>query len=327
MSVVLFFGIGLSISILSCLVVPQYLRSRGFLDMPGARSSHVVPTPKGGGVGMVLALAGMALFSGLSAWLWLPLACLSVLSFANDVRSIAPGLRLLIQGVAALASLGWAWWTGVVSWPLILLVPAIFFVMATANCYNFMDGINGMAGLTGVVALFGLTLYLALTHGMPALFGPLVAVLGAVCAFLPFNVPRARLFMGDVGSIFLGFFIAVSMCLLSRSWNEFLPFTALLFPFYADEAVSVIVRVQRRESLLRPHRLHLYQILANEAGFAHWKISLSYCCIQACVALLAVFVASHGPWAVLAMLSAAFAFWGGTQYTIMRHYGLVPKDI
>lgn len=320
MNMIVFFGIGLVAGVLSCLFVPQYLRLRGFVDMPGARSSHALPTPKGGGVGFVLAFVSAALITGLPAWLWIPLVVLSVLSFVNDIRSISPGQRLLAQALAAGISAGWAWWMGLVVWPFFLLVPAVFFVMATANCYNFMDGINGMAGMTGLVALVGLGIHC--TNHTPGLPGPLVAVLGAVCAFLPFNVPRARLFMGDVGSIFLGFFIALSICLCSRSWAEFLACAALLFPFYADEAVSVLVRLRRRQSLLQPHRLHGYQILANEAGIAHWKVSLGYCSIQAGVAFSAACLSSYGLWPVLIMLIGALSFWAWAQYTIMRRYGV-----
>lgn len=83
--------------------------------------------------------------------------------------------------------------------------------------------------------------------------------------------------------------------------------------------------MRRGQSLLRPHRLHLYQILANEAGVPHWKVSLAYGIIQTVVAVLAAFLARRGPWAVLAMLVSVFAFWTVIQYWIMHRYLALPK--
>ncbi|MDO9582815.1 MAG: hypothetical protein Q7J24_06860, partial [Desulfomicrobium sp.] len=204
--------------------MPRYLTRAGFLDLPGARSSHARPTPKGGGVGMVLAFVWVAIATGLSPFLWIPLLALAILSFANDLRSISAGVRLAAQFMAALLALGGALWAGHASWSVFLLVPALFFVVATTNCYNFMDGINGIAGITAVVAFASLLVFGGASDIF--LFYPIMAVMGALLGFLPFNLPRARLFMGDVGSIFLGFLFALSVCLLARTWTEFLVFAS-----------------------------------------------------------------------------------------------------
>lgn len=242
---------------------------------------------------------------------------LAILSFVNDLRSISAGVRLAAQFLAALFVLGGALWTGQAAWPMLLLFPALFFVVATTNCYNFMDGINGMAGLTGVVA-FASLLYFG--HALDSsLFYPLMSVMGALLGFLPFNLPRARLFMGDVGSIFLGFLFAVSVCLLARSWSEFFVFASFLFPFYADEAVTVVERLWRRESLLVPHRRHLYQFLVNERGIAHWKVSAAYGFVQMIVALLAVEVAAYGFWMVLGIDILLLLLWAFTHYALKRN--------
>jgi Fuc2NAc and GlcNAc transferase len=269
-------------------------------------------------VGLVLAFAGGAIATGLSPFLWIPLLALAILSFANDLSHISAGLRLVAQFVAALLALGGALWLGHASWSVSLLFPTLFFVVATTNCFNFMDGINGIAGITALVA-FACLLFFGGAADTP-LYNPIVAVMGALLGFLPSNLPRARLFMGDVGSIFLGFLFALSVCLLPRTWTEFLVFASFLFPFYADEAVTVVERLWRGESLLAPHRRHLYQFLANERGIAHWKVSVSYGVIQLLVAFLVVSVAEYGFWAVFGIDAVLLLVWAFTHYAFKRNF-------
>jgi len=320
----LYFLAGLVLSIPCCILVPRYLARAGFLDLPGARSSHARPTPKGGGVGMVLAFVWVAIATGLAPLLWIPLLALAILSFANDLHSISAGMRLAAQFTAALLVLGGTLWAGHASWPVFLLLPALFFVVATTNCYNFMDGINGMAGITAVVAFAGLFFF----GGAAAtpLSSPIMAVMGALLGFMPFNLPRAKLFMGDVGSIFLGFLFATSVCLIARSWTEFFVFASFLFPFYADEAVTVAERLWRGESLLAPHRRHLYQFLANERGIAHWKVSAAYGLIQILVAALVVIGGRHGLWSVLGIDLALLTMWAAAHYFLKQKFYFEHKD-
>jgi Fuc2NAc and GlcNAc transferase len=314
----LYFLVGLLLSIPCCILVPRYLTRAGYLDLPGERSSHARPTPKGGGVGLVLAFVWIAIATGLSPFLWIPLLALAILSFANDLRHISAGLRLAAQFVAALLALGGALWLGHASWSVFLLFPAVFFVVATTNCYNFMDGINGIAGITALIAFACLLIFGGAAN--TPLFNPIVAGMGALLGFLPFNLPRARLFMGDVGSIFLGFLFALSVCLLARTWTEFLVFASFLFPFYADEAVTVVERLWRGESLLAPHRRHMYQFLANERGITHCKVSVSYGVIQLLVAFLVVSVAKHGFWAVFGIDAVLLLAWAFTHYALKRNF-------
>lgn len=324
MGAALYFLAGLLLSIPCCILVPRYLARAGFLDLPGERSSHVRPTPKGGGVGLVVAFVWVAVVIGLPLFFWLPLLALAVLSFVNDLRSISAGVRLAAQFMAAFLALGGALWAGHISWPVFLILPALFFVVATTNCYNFMDGINGLAGITAVVA-FACLLVFGGVADTPLLY-PILAVMGALLGFLPFNLPRAKLFMGDVGSIFLGFLFGLSVCLLAVSWTEFLVFASFLFPFYADEAVTVVERLWRGESLLAPHRRHLYQFLANERGIAHWKVSALYGLIQVFVALLAVAAGRLGFWSVLGIDAALLTMWTAVHYFLKRKLYYEHKD-
>lgn len=323
---ILYLCAGVLLSTPCCILIPHLLTRAGFLDMPGERSSHVRPTPKGGGVGFVLAFVWVALTVGLLSFFWLPILALAALSFVNDLRSISAGTRLIAQFAAAFFVLGSAWWTGLVSWPVLALFPALFFVVGTTNCYNFMDGINGLAGITGLIAFASLLIFGGTAVSLPDFSYPIMAVIGAILAFLPFNLPRARLFMGDVGSIFLGFLFAVMLCLLARSWTDFLVFASFLFPFYADEAVTVVERLWRGESLLAPHRRHLYQFLANELGIPHWKVSAAYGVIQILVAVLVVIVGKHGFWSVLGIDVALLSIWATVHYFLKRKFYFNQKD-
>lgn len=326
MDAVLFLLAGTLVSVPCCIVVPRLLARAGFLDIPGERSSHVRPTPKGGGVGMVLAFIWAAIFTGIPMYFWLPPAALAGLSFVNDLRGMAPKVRLLAHVTAAAVVLAGAWWSGAVAWSGWLLLPAVVFVAATANCYNFMDGINGIAGISGIVAFSCLIVSGSMESVPFPLLLPTVALIGGLIGFLPFNLPRARLFMGDAGSISLGFLFAVGVCVLARSWTEFFVLASFLYPFYADEAVTMMERIWRRESLVQPHRRHLYQFLANELGFAHWKVSAAYAALQIAIAALAVMAGRHGLPALLSLLFALLAVWMvvhlGLKYRFsMRHEG------
>ncbi|KAF5048287.1 Undecaprenyl-phosphate alpha-N-acetylglucosaminyl 1-phosphate transferase [anaerobic digester metagenome] len=309
---------GVLVSVPCCVIVPRLLAHGGFLDMPGERSSHVRPTPKGGGVGIVLTFTAVAVARDVPMHLWLPLCALAALSFANDLRGIAPDRRLAAQVLAAAVALGGAWWFGSIAWSGLLLLPAVLFVVGTTNCFNFMDGINGIAGICGVTALSGLIAYGVMVDAQLLL--PVAAVIGGVIGFLPFNMPRARLFMGDAGSIFLGFLFAVTVCISSRSWTEYFVLASFLYPFYADEAVTMAERIWRGESLMQPHRRHLYQFLANELGVAHWKVSAGYGLVQLVVIMLAVVAGRQGLWAVLALDLVLLGVWAGVHWNVKRRF-------
>jgi Fuc2NAc and GlcNAc transferase len=311
---------GALVSLPCFLMLPRLLARLGFLDVPGERSSHSRPTPKGGGLAFVVAFGLACGMVGLPVFMWLPLLGVAILSFANDLQGIAPPVRLAAQFAGAVVTLVGIWWTGSAHWNVLLLLPAAVFVVGTCNCYNFMDGINGIAGISGIVAL-GCLMVFGDAGGVAIDVLPcLAAVIGALIAFLPFNVPKARLFMGDVGSIFIGFLFATAVSLMARTWTGFFVLASFLYPFYADEAVTMAERVWRKESLLQPHRRHLYQFLANERGIAHWKVSAAYGLIQFVVAWCAVQAGQHGLVAVLGMDTVLLAIWGGTHWILKRRF-------
>ena len=193
-----------------------------------------------------------------------------------------------------------------------LILPLIFlFLIGTANFYNFMDGINGIAGFSGVIA-FGLMGVYTLYRPVPDAFQTALSLLSVCIAlaclgYLPFNMPRAKVFMGDVGSILLGFVFAALVLTLSRNYLEMVCFAALLFPCYADELTTMVVRLRDGEDLVQSHRRHLYQLLANELAIAHWKISVLYSLIQLAIGAGVLFAYPFGVHAVLIFLATCFA--------------------
>jgi len=166
----------------------------------------------------------------------------------SEGREIQPKVRLCIQFLAGIVLLaGIFHWEGR-GWPMYVLIPVFpVFVVGTANYYNFMDGINGIAGITGVIGL-GLLGWFAAVEATDPRFITLSVCMSLAClGFLPFNMPTAKVFMGDVGSILLGLVFAGMVVWLSRSFFDFVCGVAFLFPFYADELTTLVVRIKDGE--------------------------------------------------------------------------------
>lgn len=200
----------------------------GLLDRSNDRSSHDGVIPKGGGIGILAAFIFSALVLKTPAVFWISATFLSLFSLCGDRIKISPKIRLPVQFIAALVLLGFPLHSdsSVVFCPLLsdlrpltavlcLLLLAVF-IVGTANYYNFMDGIDGIAGITGIVA-FGLIALFGVLSGANEPLVILAGCMGFGClGFLPFNMPRARVFMGDVGSILLGFVFASMVVWLSK---------------------------------------------------------------------------------------------------------------
>ncbi len=281
--------VSLALGGLGAWIISRCANNIGLIDKPNERSSHSNPTPKGGGVGILMAfvVAGFKLDFPLT--FLLAATGLSLVSLIGDKIHLSPLLRLVVQFVAAFIALHSLNYTELVTMfnkqnnatiLALLTIMAIVFIVGTANFYNFMDGINGIAGLTGIISFLFLALY-GLYNGFPNSWILLSLIVCISCiGFLPFNFPRARVFMGDVGSVLLGFLFASIVIATAKSFEEFILLSSFMFPFYADEFVTISERIRDGWSLARPHRRHLYQVLANEAKIPHWKVSIGYALFQ-----------------------------------------------
>lgn len=243
-------------------MMPLILRTLNRLEMtdrPNERSSHDTPTPRGGGIacafGVVAATSIAATQVGLSKTTWIAIiVCLAMamIGLADDRHQLSPIPRLLTQvilGALLGATIGGLAWLalGAVIMPLIV------------NTVNFMDGVNGMTASTmaiwgGVTALAGTSLN---SYAL-VLLGASTA--GAAVGFLPWNAPRARVFLGDVGSYLFGALAAVGIMLAITTDSSVSPMLiAVLLPYLVDVLTTVARRALQGESLLTAHREHTYQ--------------------------------------------------------------------
>lgn len=258
----------------------RYALWRDLLDHPGERRSHHVATARGGGAAIVLAvLVAAAVLSLRHPDLRLLLGAFAVglflvaaVGLVDDHRPLSPWLRLGIHAIAALL-LAFGVLHGTGEW--LLAVIALAAAMILTNVWNFMDGINGLAATQAAIvsAAIAVTAHL---WGGGAVWVWMAAGLAAACVgFLPYNFPRARIFLGDVGSGSIGFVIAALAVLpltqtKNLSWLVLFPLSA----FLVDSGLTLLRRMLRGEEWWKPHSQHTYQILARRAG--HTRVTLGY---------------------------------------------------
>jgi len=292
----------------------RWLRRRAILDHPNARSSHAVPTPRGGGIAVIAAILAGWLVAQLR-WpeegFYLLLAAalgLAVLSWLDDLRGLPAWLRLVGQAVAVLAALPWLGFGGDVFQGLLPPIPALCLTALLwlwfVNLFNFMDGIDGISAVEagsvglGVAVVSGLT-----AHGA---MGPIpgIAVAAAAAGFAVWNWPPARVFLGDVGSVPLGFLIGGLLLNLAADgyWAA-----ALILPLYylADASITLIRRLLRGARVWEAHREHFYQ-RAVAAGRSHGQGSLAVLAANLVLVALSL-VALAQPWPALAAAAVVVA--------------------
>jgi UDP-N-acetylmuramyl pentapeptide phosphotransferase/UDP-N-acetylglucosamine-1-phosphate transferase len=251
------------------------------LDHPNERSLHVRPVPRVGGLGLVAGVLVAMLWlrpAGLG-WLLAMALCLAAVSWLDDVRGLSVRVRLPAHLLAAGVFLVLGGEISLVVW-----VPGVLAMVWMTNLYNFMDGADGLAG---GMAVFGFGAY-----GVAAWIGGgqdvamlSLAIAGAALAFLRFNFPPARLFLGDSGSIPLGFLAAGLGWLGARDglWPALFP--VLVFsPFIVDASVTLLARLRRGERVWRAHRSHYYQRLVR-VGFSHRRLALLEYAVMSATAL------------------------------------------
>jgi len=256
-------------------------------DIPNERSLHAAPIPRIGGVGLMAGiLSGWMLMPGaLVWWMVLPMLILFGVSLLDDMRGLPVRRRLLAHFVTAVllvAGSGLFARHGV--WAVMLV---LLFTMWMTNLYNFMDGSDGLAG---GMALFGFACYgvaaLIAQDDMLAMLN--FAIAAAALGFLYHNFPPARVFMGDAGSIPLGF-LAAAMGLWGWQqgcWAAWFPL--LVFsPFIADASVTLVKRTLRGAKITEAHREHYYQ-RAIQLGWGHRNVALVEYALMACAALSAL---------------------------------------
>jgi UDP-N-acetylmuramyl pentapeptide phosphotransferase/UDP-N-acetylglucosamine-1-phosphate transferase len=279
--------------------IRRYAEHRRILDHPNERSSHDVPTPRGGGLGIVVLVLVVGLLFLIDAgwnrrWIYLAGgAIIAGLGWGDDLRSLSPALRFAVQGLVAAISISGLGYFKVINLPLVgdiqlgLAGVAITFlwIIGLTNAYNFMDGIDGLAG--GVALSAGLAwMWLASNINNPFAFWVALAITAGSLGFLGHNWPPARIFMGDVGSTFLGYSFAVLPLISSDQGGDALLLgTLLMWTIILDAGMTFIARLIKRENVFAPHRSHLYQRLVI-AGYRHETVSSLYVLLTLLAGLL-----------------------------------------
>jgi UDP-N-acetylmuramyl pentapeptide phosphotransferase/UDP-N-acetylglucosamine-1-phosphate transferase len=316
------------ISLLGAWVVRPVLEGLGVLDRPNARSSHARSTVRGGGIAIVAAVclsAGLLIRPGSPARIEEILgaaAVLAAVSLVDDVRSLPALVRLGWQFAAASAGLlalaGASLHGGLlpgqgseVARALAGLLGLIW-VVGYANAFNFMDGINGIAAGQALLSSLGMA-GVALGAGGRWTSAPILlclAVAGAAGGFLPHNFPRARMFMGDVGSAPLGFLLAILVLWLAKDLGGWLlaPLVLLHANFVLDTAITLVRRALRGERWYEAHREHFYQRFIR-SGRSHSWVTLWEMGIE-CGAIFVVWATFRGStgvrWGAAAVVLAAW---------------------
>ena len=268
------------LSFLLTMVFRKWAIQKSILDVPNERSSHTLPTPRGGGIAIVIVWFGgltyfyltkkvdpklfFALLSGF------PLA---VTGLFDDMAGLKPGIRFIIQLICAILALYFLqgldsiqFFNKGFSLPIIFYLLAIVAIVWSVNLFNFLDGIDGY--ITTEVVFIGLAVFL--------LTGDQVGLLLAVTlmGFLFWNWQKAKIFMGDVGSTLLGFSVAVIAISSHNSGTSSIPVWLILTSvFWFDATVTLFRRIRNKEQLSVAHRNHAYQRIV-QAGFSHQKTVL-----------------------------------------------------
>lgn len=291
-----------ALALLSALAV-RLMIAFPILDHPDGRKAHARPTPKGGGVGVVLAfVAGMLVLYRVAdsariaepQFIGVILAAVAMAAVAllDDLWEFRFLVKLAAQCAAALVAMGSGLivtrlalpWIGPVDLGLLGPALTLFWIVACTNAVNFMDGLDGLVGGALLIACVALA-WVAVEQGGGFVYAAALFLAAGLVGFLPFNLPPApaRVFLGDVGSQFAGFVLAVLAVAAARFDGQqvsFLIVPLLLFALLFDTGFTLLRRLAMGERVSAPHRTHLYQ-LAERSGWPaarvtalHWSFAL-----------------------------------------------------
>lgn len=234
------------------------------IDIPSERSTHITPTPRGGGI---IFSSLTSLFCAINGF-YLPILNLplSIIGFVDDIMSLPSLIRYLAQLLTAIISLKfYCNLTSIYQFNDLTFWIAVFIFTSIINFINFMDGIDGFVTINFLVFLCPTSLFLK---------PELVPLIICLVVFLSFNWHPARIFMGDAGSTFLG---SIFACLIfsTESINSAFYLYLVFFPFFADAITCILRRILLKENIFTPHKLHLYQRLYQN-GFKNNQVIILY---------------------------------------------------
>jgi UDP-GlcNAc:undecaprenyl-phosphate GlcNAc-1-phosphate transferase len=302
--------------IVSAVFTAVLMRNRSLpLDNPNTRSLHVVPVPRTGGIAIVAGIAAADLWLRAPVGLLAPAAALAIISYLDDRHALPAWVRLAIHLLAAGAFLWWA----AASAGLPMLIFLLIAIGWVTNLYNFMDGSDGLAG--------GMTVIGFCTYGLAAWLGGSIdlgllawSIAAAAAGFLIFNFPPAKIFMGDVGSIPMGF-LACAVGVdgwLHGIWPPWFPLIAFA-PFIVDATITLARRLLRGERVWQAHRQHYYQRLIL-SGWSHRRTAISAYAVMFTCGAVAVLCRQGSPITQGLAIGTLILFFAGTMWIIDRRW-------
>jgi UDP-N-acetylmuramyl pentapeptide phosphotransferase/UDP-N-acetylglucosamine-1-phosphate transferase len=277
------------LSYLGVYLIRRYAERRQIFDHPNERSSHSMPTPRGGGLAMVVLAIGAGLWSTNKADLnhvLVYILCglvIAYLGWRDDVSSLSARVRFAVQGLVAAVSIYGLGYFKTVTIPLfgemqlgvVGVMITFLWIIGLTNAFNFMDGIDGIGGGVAFAGGLGWILLASNMHNHLVYWIALAVAAGSL-GFLGHNWHPAKIFMGDVASTFLGYTFAVLPLLSADQGGDALMLgTLLMWTFIMDAGLTFIRRLIQRENVFAPHRTHLYQRLVI-GGYPHYMISTLY---------------------------------------------------
>jgi len=275
------------------LIYFKIANSFNIIDKPNERSSHSSVTLRGGGVIFYIGALGYFFLDGFQyPWFFVGLTLISSVSFADDIRPQSSKLRLSVH-FAAMVMMFYQWGLYSQYWYFALI--ALIVCTGILNAYNFMDGINGMTGVYSLVvigALWYLNTYQY--HYVDNEF--IYAVLLALFVFIFFNFrTNAKCFAGDVGAISIAFIILFLLGMIVSKTGD-LSYIVLLAVYGVDSVLTILHRLLLNENIFKPHRKHVYQLMANELKIPHVIVSLFYALLQALIVVGFILCQSFSYW-------------------------------
>jgi len=286
------------LSYLSCGAVLVLAKRSGMIVQPGERQSHMVATATGGGLGLIFSLlvttVGVHAFLPLPVFWWLHMlpgvVVLALAGWFDDRRHVSSLLRLFIQLAVSLWLIGFFYFQNPAS-DAAMYTGVIMGMIWLMNLYNFMDGSDGMAGFQGLFA--GLVMAVLFLLGEQSAMAMLSLVVATACAgFLPLNFPRARIFMGDVASVPLGFIFASMIVYGLHTGVISLALSVLIMSvFIVDATLTLTARVFAGERWYTAHNQHVYQRLIAH-GWSHSRVLVLYQAINVVLVLPAIVLAA-----------------------------------
>lgn len=310
----------------------RFAKARALLDVPNERSLHSTPMPRGGGIAIVVVVLAGILVGTAGGWIRGSIAlalipsglAVALVSWLDDRRGMPQWARFLVH----LAAAGWVVYCfgpvetleagGTLRLGMLGPVLTVLGIAWMANLFNFMDGIDGLAaGEALTVGLAAMLLCWRAGDLEPAWLAALVAV--AAAGFLPWNWSPARIFLGDVGSVFLGFMLAsLGVLTAQRGDVPAIGGLVLLGVFFLDATVTLLRRFARRERWFVAHRSHAYQ-RAVQAGLTHAQVTGAVMALNGVLALLVWWAVTRPAWAGLA--------YGGALILLLLLYRKVERGL